>query len=68
MSCLYQLEVHSMLTFNQNRSHSLEQSLKRRLCPNGRFKPLLATEAFPLECEACIVTNHILHLIIKVND
>ena len=41
-----------MLTFNQNRSHSLEQSLKR-LCTNGRIKSLLATEAFPLECEAC---------------
>ena len=42
-----------MLSFNQNRNHSLEQSLKRRLCTNGRFKPLLATEAFPIECEAC---------------
>ena len=68
MSCLYQLEVHSMLTFNQNRSHSLEQSLKEGLCPNGRFKPLLATEAFPLECEACDCNESYLTSNYKVND
>ena len=69
MSCLYQLEVHSMLTFNQNRSHSLEQSLKEGYVQMADLNLSLATEAFPLECEACvIVTNHILHLIIKVND
>ena len=53
MSCLYQLEVHSMLTFNQNRSHSLEQSLKEGYVQMADLNLSLATEAFPLECEAC---------------
>ena len=41
-----------MLTFNQNRSHSLEQSLKEGYAQMAELN-LLATEAFPLECEAC---------------
>ena len=42
-----------MLTFNQNRSHSLEQSLKEGYVQMADLNHSLATEAFPLECEAC---------------
>ncbi|AKC75718.1 type II toxin-antitoxin system antitoxin MazE [Staphylococcus sp. EG-SA-6] len=42
-----------MLTFNQNRSHSLEQSLKEGYAQMAELNLSLATEAFPLECEAC---------------
>ena len=41
-----------MLSFSQNRSHSLEQSLKEGYSQMADLN-LLANEAFPIECEAC---------------
>ena len=42
-----------MLSFNQSRSHSLEQSLKEGYAQMADLNLSLATEAFPIECEAC---------------
>ena len=47
------MEVLFMLSFNQNRNHSLEQSLKEGYAQMAELNLSLATEAFPLECEAC---------------
>ena len=42
-----------MLSLNQSRSHSLEQSLKAGYAQMADLNLSLATEAFPIECEAC---------------
>ena len=42
-----------MLSFNQNRTHSLAQYLKEGYAEMDDFNFSLATEAFPIECEAC---------------
>lgn len=42
-----------MLSFSQNRSHSLEQSLKEGYSQMADLNLSLANEAFPIECEAC---------------
>lgn len=42
-----------MLSFNQNRNHSLEQSLKEGYAQMADLNLSLATEAFTIECEAC---------------
>ncbi|HDJ5516038.1 TPA: type II toxin-antitoxin system antitoxin MazE [Staphylococcus aureus] len=42
-----------MLYFSQNRSHSLEQSLKEGYSQMADLNLSLANEAFPIECEAC---------------
>ncbi|WP_114602969.1 type II toxin-antitoxin system antitoxin MazE [Staphylococcus sp. EZ-P03] len=42
-----------MSTFNQNRTYSLEQSLKEGYSQMADLNLSLATEAFSVECEAC---------------
>ena len=41
-----------MLSFNQNRNHSLEQSLKEGYAQMADLN-LSSNKAFPIECEAC---------------
>ena len=47
------MQVLFMLSFNQNRNHSLEQSLKEGYSQMADLNLSLATEAFTIECEAC---------------
>ncbi|EKU47130.1 type II toxin-antitoxin system antitoxin MazE [Staphylococcus massiliensis] len=42
-----------MSAFNHSRNHSLEQSLKEGYAQMADLNLSLATEAFPVECEAC---------------
>lgn len=53
LEVLYFLEVLPMSTFNQNRSYSMEQSLKEGYSQMADLNLSLATEAFSVECEAC---------------
>ena len=55
-----------MLTFNQNRSHSLEQSLKKAM--QMAELNLSSDRSFYLECEACDCNETYLISNYKVND
>lgn len=53
LMCCIDMEVLFMSAFNQTRFKNLEQSLKEGYVQMADLNLSLATEAYPVECEAC---------------